>query len=86
MGNPKSEIRNSKDLVPLSRDELSLEHSHRSLAADLIGIFLAMFLASALPLSAAPAPAAVKLVPMVRVNATNQAWDYFHPWTKHAPY
>ena len=27
-----------------------------------------------------------KLVSVVRVNATNQAWDYFHPWTKHAPY
>jgi S1-C subfamily serine protease len=23
---------------------------------------------------------------VVRVNATDQAWDFFHPWTKHAPY
>jgi hypothetical protein len=22
----------------------------------------------------------------VRVNATDQAWDFFHPWTKHAPF
>jgi S1-C subfamily serine protease len=37
--------------------------------------------------SGAPAQAAApaKMVPMVRVNATNQAWDLFHPWTKHAP-
>jgi len=35
---------------------------------------------------AAPVVAAVpKLVSVVRVNATDQAWDYFHPWTKHAP-
>jgi len=41
----------------------------------------------AAPLSATPAGAApAKLVPVVRVNATNQAWDFFHPWTKHAPY
>ncbi len=39
-------------------------------------------------LHAAPAAAAAvpKLVSVVRVNATNQAWDYFHPWTKHAPF
>jgi len=36
---------------------------------------------------AAPADAAApKPVSVVRVNATDQAWDYFHPWTKHAPY
>jgi S1-C subfamily serine protease len=28
-----------------------------------------------------PAPVSV-----VRVNATDQPWDFFHPWTKHAPY
>jgi hypothetical protein len=38
-------------------------------------------------LHAAPAEAAApKLVSVVRVNATDQSWDYFHPWTKHAPY
>jgi len=38
-------------------------------------------------LEAAPAVAAVpKLLSVVRVNATDQAWDFFHPWTKHAPY
>jgi len=36
---------------------------------------------------AAPVVAsAPKLVSVVRVNATDQAWDFFHPWTKHAPY
>jgi len=36
---------------------------------------------------AAPVNAtAPKLVSVVRVNATDQGWDYFHPWTKHAPY
>ncbi len=47
-------------------------------------------LAALLPafsLHAAPAGAsAAKQVPVVRVNATNQPWDFFHPWTKHAPY
>ncbi|MGA3171302.1 MAG: PDZ domain-containing protein [Chthoniobacteraceae bacterium] len=37
-------------------------------------------------LIAAPVYAATKSVQVVRVNATNQAWDFFHPWTKHAPY
>jgi S1-C subfamily serine protease len=38
-------------------------------------------------LQAAPMVAtAPKLVSVVRVNATDQAWDFFHPWTKHAPY
>jgi len=54
---------------------------------QLAGMFLAL-LAAAGPLAAAPAGAVApaKLVPVVRVNATNQAWDFFHPWTKHAPY
>jgi len=47
---------------------------------------LALLLFAA-PLRAAPADATVPtLVPVVRVNATDQAWDFFHPWTKHAPY
>jgi hypothetical protein len=39
-------------------------------------------------LRAAPevAASATKLVSVVRVNATDQGWDYFHPWAKHAPY
>jgi len=38
-------------------------------------------------LAAAPEEAVpAKMVPVVRVNATNQAWDFFHPWAKHAPY
>jgi hypothetical protein len=50
-----------------------------------IPAILAALLAS--PLHAAPAGASpAKLVPVVRVNATDQAWDFFHPWTKHAPY
>ena len=52
-----------------------------------ITVFLMALLASAMPMYAAPAAAAAaRPVPVVRVNATNQAWDYFHPWTKHAPY
>jgi hypothetical protein len=45
-------------------------------------------LLSAGSLYAAPANAAApaKFVSVVRVNATDQAWDFFHPWTKHAPY
>ena len=27
-----------------------------------------------------------KHVPVVRVNATNQAYNFFHPWTKRAPF
>lgn len=38
--------------------------------------------AIAAPQEAAPA----RMVPVVRVNATDQPWDFFHPWTKHAPY
>jgi hypothetical protein len=39
------------------------------------------------PLEAAPAAAAApQPVSVVRVNATDQAWDFFHPWTKHAPF
>ncbi|MEA3187621.1 MAG: hypothetical protein QOD99_1451 [Chthoniobacter sp.] len=36
---------------------------------------------------AAPPAKAVKEqhISIVRVNATNQAWDFFHPWSKHAP-
>ena len=46
----------------------------------------AALLAAAQPLIAAPAgAAAAKLVPVVRVTATDQPWDFFHPWTKHAP-
>lgn len=52
-----------------------------------------VFFAAAGPLEAQPvvqaAPvvrAAPKLLSVVRVNATDQAWDFFHPWTKHAPY
>jgi S1-C subfamily serine protease len=51
-------------------------------------ILSASFFASllALPLRAAPQDAAPpKLVSVVRVNSTSQAWDFFHPWTKHAP-
>jgi hypothetical protein len=48
---------------------------------------MALFLNPAPRLPAAPADAAVpKLVSVVRVNATNQPWDFFHPWAKHAPY
>jgi len=47
----------------------------------------ALLLALAAPLHAAPRGAApAKLVPVVRVNATDQPWDFFHPWTKHAPF
>ena len=54
-------------------------------------IYLAAMIAAlraATPLSAAPAAAAAvsKLAQVVRVNATDQAWDFFHPWTKHAPF
>jgi len=55
----------------------------------ILAIFAALaVLLAATPLNAAPAVAAAtpKLVPVVRVNATDQAWDFFHPWTKHAPY
>ena len=45
-------------------------------------LLLAAPLCKAAPAGAAPA----RMVPVVRVNATNQAWDFFHPWTKHAPY
>jgi S1-C subfamily serine protease len=52
-----------------------------------IALAVSSLLAAAPPLHAAPAVAAVpKLVSVVRVNATDQAWDFFHPWTKHAPY
>jgi S1-C subfamily serine protease len=51
------------------------------------GVTIALLLAAAGPVSAAPMGAsAAKQVPVVRVNATDQAWDFFHPWTKHAPY
>ncbi len=50
-------------------------------------LIIALLLAATLPLTAAPAGAAPpKLVSVVRVNATDQAWDFFHPWTKHAPF
>jgi S1-C subfamily serine protease len=51
-------------------------------------LIVALLLATGIPrLTAAPADAAVpKLVSVVRVNATDQAWDFFHPWTKHAPF
>jgi S1-C subfamily serine protease len=50
-------------------------------------IIVAALLAATGGVHAAPADASVpKLVSVVRVNATNQAWDFFHPWTKHAPY
>jgi hypothetical protein len=46
-------------------------------------VLIAATLAAAnAPLAAAPQDAAVpKLVSVVRVNATDQAWDFFHPWT-----
>lgn len=51
-----------------------------------IGAAMALFVAAG-PVKAAPAVAAAsKLLSVVRVNATDQAWDFFHPWTKHAPY
>ena len=34
---------------------------------------------------AAPATKESKQVPVVRVNATNQPWDFVHPWSKRAP-
>lgn len=38
-------------------------------------------------LSAAPLEVGVeKQAPVVRVNATNQPWDFFHPWSKRAPF
>ncbi len=48
---------------------------------------LLLLAAPCFALHAAPQAAAVpKLLSVVRVNATDQPWDYFHPWTKHAPY
>lgn len=49
------------------------------------------------PISAAPAPVsaapasvtaapATQQIPVVRVNVTNQPWDFFRPWGKRAPY
>lgn len=39
------------------------------------------------PLAAAQSAAPVeKTVSVVRVNATNQPWNFFHPWSKRAPY
>jgi len=56
----------------------------RACLAAIVAVLLAGIAA---PLAAAPAEAAApSMVPVVRVNATNQAWDFFHPWTKHAPY
>jgi hypothetical protein len=46
-------------------------------------------MAATQPLHADPgvtAAAPPKVLSVVRVNATDQAWDFFHPWTKHAPY
>jgi S1-C subfamily serine protease len=64
---------------------------HLRPSADKIPRLLAfaflILLTGASPLQATPAGAApARLVPVVRVNATDQAWDFFHPWTKHAPY
>lgn len=52
------------------------------LAAAIAALFAGAGTILAAPAEAAPA----KLVPVVRVNATDQAWDFFHPWTKHAPF
>ncbi len=49
-------------------------------------LLAAIFGLTALSLHAAPQRASPgKLVSVVRVNVTNQPWDFFHPWTKHAP-
>ena len=44
--------------------------------------------ASALPVSNEPAAAVLPISSdsLVRVNSTNQAFDFFRPWTKKAPY
>jgi hypothetical protein len=54
----------------------------------LISCFLALSLVPAVSAVAAPSEIGTveKEVPVVRVNATNQPWDFFHPWSKHAPY
>ena len=46
-------------------------------------------LLAASPLFAAPpskAPPHEQDVSVIRVNATDQPWDFFHPWSKRAPY
>ena len=84
--NSKFEIRNSKYLVP-QRPLRNLVSDFGFRISNFFFVSLAVLFASTMPLAAAPAAAAVaQLLPVVRVNATNQAWDYFHPWAKHAPY
>jgi len=57
------------------------------LTYSLAVLALVALFATPATLHAAPVVASTpKLVSVVRVNATDQAWDFFHPWTKHAPY
>lgn len=59
-------------------------HFQRTLPA----LLAAAWLVPLRPVHAAP-PAeasAQKRVPVVRVNVTNQAYDFIHPWSKKAPY
>ena len=58
-------------------------------AVCLLLIFAAVAVrASALPVSNEPAAAVLPISSdsLVRVNSTNQAFDFFRPWTKEAPY
>ncbi len=68
-----------------------LTHRARSARSTVAALFLLGGIAAvALELGALnAAPVAVnteKNAPVVRVNVTNQPWDFVHPWTKHAPY
>ncbi len=50
-------------------------------------VLLFTWLASPHPTHAAPAaPKAAKVVSVVRVNVTDQPYDFIHPWSKKAPY
>jgi len=58
-------------------------HGAAAIAALLL---LAETTTSPLRAASAVAAAQAKMAPVVRVNATDQAWDFFHPWTKRPPY
>jgi S1-C subfamily serine protease len=50
-----------------------------------IAVFAVVLLALLRPAAAKNEAAKEKLLPVIRVNATTQAYDFFHPWTKRAP-
>src|SRR5207244_4209618 len=76
----RSNSRNSK--IPMR------EKQQKYSARGILGFFMAFFVALAAQ-SAPVVPVDVtkeKHVQVVRVNATDQPYDFFHPWSKKTPY